>query len=122
MAPIINSRTSISSLIPKFYREEHGNIEEYLRSKKLKIKNELSDEIVSYKDAGDSSEPDAYENESNDDDDDEDDEDFKADDQSDVPEELDENYQSSGSGSGSGSASGPGSGSDQEPPAKKPKN
>ena len=83
------------------FREEHANIEEYLRSKKLKIKNELlNEEMISYKEVEDSSSGNEYDNESQDDE--SEDEDFKEEQVSDVAEEFDEEYESEGSDSGEG--------------------
>ncbi|KAL2912520.1 FACT complex subunit [Polyrhizophydium stewartii] len=99
-------------------REEHGPLEEFCQSKKLPIRNEIADEMVTYRDAGDEDEDEDDDDDddggkggrdssrrrgggadSGDNDDDEDeeseDEDFVGESESEVDEEFNEDYESS---------------------------
>ena len=94
-------------------REEHTKLDEFLRLKGVRVKNEISEDeaAAKYADMSSSSDDDEgaqrkvaaiVNNEGGDDDSEEDDEDFVAKDESDVEEEFNEDYDSSGGSSSSG--------------------
>ena len=87
-------------------REEQGNLESYIKSKNIKIENDVAEQQLMVQAAlvGDSDsdgDMDLVPRRSDDEDEESVDEDFQADSESDVPEEFDSNHESSGSESGS---------------------